>query len=84
MHAQHVHVHVSTLVRVGSPFLFFPFTAAGGREEMGRGKEGTGRKKEGLDNQSEPRGGEMRGCALRVACDGLPAHHLAFSVALLA
>ena len=51
---------------------------------MGREKEGTGRKKEGLDNQSEPRGGEMRGCALRVACDGLPAHHLAFSVALLA
>ena len=34
---------------------------------MGREKEGTGRKKEGLDNQSEPRGGEMRGCALRVA-----------------
>ena len=51
---------------------------------MGREKEGTGRKKEGLDNQSEPRGGEMRGCALRVACDGLPAHQLAFSVALLA
>ena len=61
-----------------------PQAPAGGREEMGRGKEGTGRKKEGLDNQSEPRGGEMRGCALRVACDGLPAHHLAFSVALLA
>ena len=70
--SSHAFWHFFTVVARKGKKRTAPQAPAGGREEMGRGKEGTGRKKEGLDNQSEPRGGEMRGCAVSGTAPVLP------------